>query len=203
MENKKNKENKENKVHLTDVNQMYAGLFSAGASCHCGDPLKLNKLRIGPNRKRHEVFSFESFEAKKQFVLLFNGFITCNNTTKFLNYCNDVGVLFKPQDIISQAPHEDWIYGFMLDRIRVSKTLETGRLHVYIYYSDKNMLDWFKKQFGGAVIQRNTGYLWETSHKAVIINAISFLMKKRNTDCSALQCDMEENKNKKQKVKGE
>lgn len=189
MENqqKKMQEQKvqEEKVKL-DTLQMYAGLFSAGAFFSVGGQrialfsvggqrIAFQSLQYGLNRKKTGVCSFDTPETKKAFVLAFNGLICGPNTTKFISYCNEVGVSFTPMK--NEIPHHDWIYGFMEDRIRVYRNEKTGRLSLHMYYSQEYVLQWYKKQFGGSVTQRKGTYRWKTCHKDDILKTLSFLLK--------------------------
>lgn len=177
MENqqKKMQEQKvqEEKVKLNTL-QVYAGLFSAGASFSV-EGQSVHSLQYGLNRKKNGVYSFDTPQTKKEFVLAFNGLVCGPNTTKFISYCHEVGVSFTPMK--NEIPHNDWIYGFMEDRIRVYRNEKTGRLELSMYYSDEYVLQWHKKRFGGSVTQRKMVYRWKTSHKDDVIKTLSFLLK--------------------------
>ena len=177
MENqqKKMQEQKvqEEKVKL-DMRQLYAGLFSAGASFSMQGQYT-HSLQYGLNRKKNGVYSFDTPETKKTFVLTFNGLVCGPNTTKFIRYCNEVGVSFTPMK--NEIPHHDWIYGFMEDRIRVYRNEKTGRLSLHMYYSEEYVLQWYKKRFGGSLTQQKRTYKWKTCHKDDILKTLSFLLK--------------------------
>ena len=159
--------------------QMFAGLYSAGALFSVEGTF-IKDLQYGLNRKKNGVYSFDKLETKREFVLLFNGFVRGPNTTKFIQYCHDVKVSFTPMK--NEIPHDDWMYGFMEDRIRVYRNEKTGKLDLSMHYSDKYVLDWFTTRFGGSVTQRKMVYRWKTSHKDDVIKTLSFLLKEESID---------------------
>ena len=159
--------------------QMFAGLYSAGALFSVESTF-IKDLQYGLNRKKNGVYSFDTLETKKVFVLAFNGFVKGPNTTKFIEYCQEVKVSFTPMK--NEIPHDDWMYGFMEDRIRVYRNEKTGKLDLSMHYSDKYVLDWFTTRFGGSVTQRKMVYRWKTSHKDDVIKTLSFLLKEESID---------------------
>ena len=159
--------------------QMFAGLYSAGALFSV-EGTSIKDLQYGLNRKKNGVYSFDTLETKKVFVLAFNGFVKGPNTTKFIEYCQEVKVSFTPMK--NEIPHDDWMYGFMEDRIRVYRNEKTGKLDLSMHYSDKYVLDWFTTRFGGSVTQRKMVYRWKTSHKDDVIKTLSFLLKEESID---------------------
>ena len=169
----------QNEKEKLDVVQVYAGLFCAGASFSIEGNL-IRGLHYGPNRKKNGVCSFDTLETKKVFVLAFNGFVRGPNTTKFIEYCQEAKVSFTPMK--NEIPHDDWMYGFMEDRIRVYRNEKTGKLDLSMHYSDKYVLDWFTTRFGGSVTQRKMVYRWKTSHKDDVIKTLSFLLKEQSVD---------------------
>ncbi len=159
--------------------QMFAGLYSAGALFSVEGTF-IKDLQYGLNRKKNGVYSFDKLETKREFVLVFNGFVYGPNTTKFIQYCHDVKVSFTPMK--NEIPHDDWMYGFMEDRIRVYRNEKTGKLDLSMHYIDKYVLDWFTTRFGGSVTQRKMVYRWKTSHKDDVIKTLSFLLKEESID---------------------
>ena len=162
-----------------NILQMFAGLYSAGALFSVESTF-IKDLQYGLNRKKNGVYSFDTLETKKVFVLAFNGFVKGPNTTKFIEYCQEVKVSFTPMK--NEIPHDDWMYGFMEDRIRVYRNEKTGKLDLSMHYSDKYVLDWFTTRFGGSVTQRKMVYRWKTSHKDDVIKTLSFLLKEESID---------------------
>lgn len=159
--------------------QMFAGLYSAGALFSV-EGTSIKDLQYGLNRKKNGVYSFDTLETKKVFVLAFNGFVRGPNTTKFIEYCQEVKVSFTPMK--NEIPHDDWMYGFMEDRIRVYRNEKTGRLSLHMYYSDEVALQWYKKRFGGSVTEQKGTYRWKTCHKDDVIKTLSFLLKEESID---------------------
>ena len=159
--------------------QMFAGLYSAGALFSVEGTF-IKDLQYGLHRKKNGVYSFDTLETKKVFVLAFNGFVKGPNTTKFIEYCQEVKVSFTPMK--NEIPHDDWMYGFMEDRIRVYRNEKTGKLDLSMHYIDKYVLDWFTTRFGGSVTQRKMVYRWKTSHKDDVIKTLSFLLKEESID---------------------
>lgn len=172
-----------------DVVQVYAGLFCAGASFSIEGNL-IRGLHYGPNRKKNGVCSFDTPETKKEFALAFNGLICGPNITKFICYCNEVGVSFTSMKY-DEIPHDDWMYGFMEDRIRFYRNEKTGRLSLHMYYSDEYVLQWYKKRFGGSVTQQKGTYRWKACNTDDIFKTLSFLLKEQTVD-NILKRHMEE-----------
>jgi len=169
----------QNEKKTVNLLQMFAGLYSASALFSV-EGTSIKDLQYGLNRKKNGVYSFDTLETKKVFVLAFNGFVRGPNTTKFIEYCQEVKVSFTPMK--NEIPHDDWMYGFMEDRIRVYRNEKTGKLDLSMHYSDKYVLDWFTMRFGGSVTQRKMVYRWKTSHKDDVIKTLSFLLKEQSVD---------------------
>jgi hypothetical protein len=180
-----NQQKKVQEVHVQkeketlNLLQMYAGLYSAGASFSIEDNF-IKKLHYGPNRKKNAVCSFNTFETKREFVLGFNGFVRGPNTTEFIHYCHEVGVSFTPMKY--EIPHDSWMYGFMEDKIRVYRNEKTGRLSLHMCYSDEYVLQWYKPRFGGSVTQQKGSYRWKACDKYDILKTLSFLLKEQTVD---------------------
>ena len=169
----------QNQKETLNILQVYTGLYSAGALFSVEGTF-IKDLQYGLNRKKNGVYSFDTLETKKVFVLAFNGFVRGPNTTKFIEYCQEVKVSFTPMK--NEIPHDDWMYGFMEDRIRVYRNEKTGRLSLHMYYSDEGALQWYKKRFGGSVTEQKGTYRWKTCHKDDVIKTLSFLLKEQSVD---------------------
>ena len=106
----KNMENQQKKVQEVQVQkeketvnllQMFAGLYSAGALFSV-EGTSIRDLQYGLNRKKNGVYSFDTLETKKVFVLAFNGFVKGPNTTKFIEFKRELLALCRDASVFLQ-----------------------------------------------------------------------------------------------------